>query len=205
MIGPGLRARIRFTRPCRSSVSCRSCLAFALPAVAACALVLTSCGEQTPGGLPAGGQSQSVAGSTAADANTDEPITAQDDAADADDPIVVKIGEQEFATNMAIYRKYDETKGGPLDLQAPVVPSEELVGGRKQDFVSGTIYWSPETGAQIVRGQIHVAYLDNGGPTGQLGWPVGDETIEGAAIFSEFQRGQIRVENQAIRVIEHTS
>ncbi|MDV8002606.1 hypothetical protein [Rhodococcus sp. IEGM 1408] len=186
-------------------MSRRSCLAFAMPAVAACALVLTSCGEQTPGGLPAGGQPQSSAGSTPAAAVTEEPVTARDDVSDADDPIVVKIGEREFATNMAIYRKYDGAKGGPLDLQAPVAPAEELVGGKKQDYVSGTIYWSPETGAQIVRGQIHVAYLDNGGPTGQLGWPVGDEIIEGAAVFSDFQRGQIRLENQAIRIIEHTS
>ena len=184
-----------------------------LAAVAACALVLSACGEQTPGGLPAEGQPQ-AAGSDAAASTDQAPLTAGDDASDADDPIVVKIGEQEFATNMAIYRKYDETKGGPLALQAPVASAEELVGGKKQDFVSGTIYWSPETGAQIVRGQILTTYLDNGGPTGQLGWPVGDEKIEGeavvgeavegGAVFSDFQRGQIRVENQAVRVIEHT-
>lgn len=194
-----------------------------LAAAAVCALALSGCGEQTPGGLPAEGQQ--AAGSTAAGSTAAAPLTAQGGASDENDPIVVKIGEQEFATNMAIYRRYDEAKGGPLALQAPVAPAEELVGGKKQDFVSGTIYWSAETGAQIVRGQILATYLDNGGPTGQPSWPVGDETIEGHAaesdavesdaveggaaeggvIFSDFQRGQIRVENQAIRVIEHTS
>lgn len=199
-------------------MSRRNTLARAFPVVAACALVLGACGEQIPGGMPAeaqhvdqGAQGQGdkgeqhtadqVVGEQPADAGaaTGEP----DAGSDADDPIVVKIGDEEFATNMAIYRKYDGAKGSPLALQVPAASAEELDGGKKQDYAAGSIYWSPESGAQIVRGQILATYLDNGGPSGRLGWPVGDETVEGESIFSDFQHGQIRLENQSIRVIEH--
>lgn len=187
----------------------RSTLARAFPIIAACALVLGACGEQTPGGMPAEGQQvdqvaegQGDKGEQPADAGaaTGEPNAGSD----ADDPIVVKIGEEEFTTNMAIYRKYDGAKGSPLALQVPAAPADALDGGKKQDYLAGSIYWSPESGAQIVRGQILATYLDNGGPGGYLGWPVGDETVEGESIYSDFQHGQIRLENQSIRVIEHT-
>lgn len=188
-------------------MSRRTPLTFALPAIVAGASLLGACGEQTPGGMPAEDQQVGqVAGSeqtVEADGATAEAEGAVGADTDADDPIVVQIGEDEFATNMAIYRRYDEAKVGPLALRGPVAPAEELDGGKKQDYVAGSIYWSPETGAQIVRGQILVTYLDNGGPGGRLGWPVGDETVEGDVIFSDFQHGQIRLENQSIRVIEH--
>lgn len=187
-------------------MSRRSPFAVALPVVAACALVLTACGEQTPGGVQPGavqeqaqeqGQGQGQSGGQAqAQAETAE---------DADDPIVIKIGEDEFRTNMAIYRKYDSVKGGPLNLQAPTKSAEELDGGKKQEFHSGVVYWSPETGAQIVRGQILKTYMDNGGARGTLGWPVGDETTEGGATYSDFENGRIKLENMAIQVIEHAN
>ena len=177
-------------------MSRRPILALAVPLLAACALSLTACGEQVPGGAQPGG------GEQAAEQSDQQDQSGQQDGADADNPIVVKIGEEEFATNMAIYRKYEEAKGGPLALQAPVASVEELDGGKKQDYVTGIVFWSPATGAHIVRGEILTTYFDNGGPGGQLGWPVGDEMTEGEAIYSDFERGQIRLENQAIRVIQ---
>lgn len=199
-------------------MSRRSSLVLALPIVTACALALTACGEQVPGGLPDDGSEPTStvqnaasgdAGSTGADgaAEVDGAAEAGGAAvgdADAADPIVVKIGDEEFATNMAIYRRYDEAKDGPLALQAPLASAEEIDGGKRQDYTSGAIYWSPETGAHILRGQILTTYLDNGGPAGVLGWPVGDETVEGEVIYSDFQNGQIRLEDRAIRVVEHT-
>lgn len=170
--------------------------ASALVTLTACVLVLSACGEQTPGGMPAGGQDQTAP----ADGGPDT----QAEGSDADDPIVVKVGEVEYLTTMAIYRRYDAAKETPLALQQPVAPAEALDGGKKQNFVDGAIYWSPGTGAQIVRGQILVTYLEGGGPTGPLGWPVSDETAEDGVIFSDFQRGQIRMEDRAIRVIEHS-
>lgn len=205
-------------------MSRRSSLGYALPMVAACALVLTACGEQTPGGMPSEGQAQAGAEQTGGEQNgageigaeqnggsgaeadqvADGPGDRQAPGSDADDPIVVKIGEDEFLTNMAIYRRYDDAKQTPLALMGPVAPAEDLDGGKKQDFVDGSVYWSPQTGAQIVRGQILATYLDNGGPAGRLGWPVSDETTEDETVYSDFQRGQIRLEDQAIRVVEHS-
>lgn len=203
-------------------MSRRTSLTLAVPVIVAGALLLSACGEQTPGGMPAEGQQvgQVAAGSeqtvdaAVAPAEDDgaaaveSSTTAKDTHAagagsDADDPIVVKIGEDEFATNMAIYRRYDAAKGSPLALRAPVAPAEELDGGKKQDYVAGAIFWSPETGAQIARGQILATYLENGGPAGKLGWPVSDEKVEGDVILSDFQHGQIRLENESIRVVEN--
>lgn len=194
-------------------MSRRSSLVLASSIAAACALALTACGEQVPGGMPKDGSELTSTVQNAATDNADGAAGA-DGAAEADgvvagdtdaaDPIVVKIGDEEFATNMAIYRRYDDAKGGPLALQAPLAPAEEIAGGKKQDYTSGAIYWSPETGAHIVRGQILTTYLDNDGPAGVLGWPVGDETVEGEVIYSDFQNGQIRLEDRAIRVVENT-
>lgn len=201
-------------------MSRRSSPAPALWLLTACVLGLAACGEQVPGGMPAEAQSQTAAGQAA----TEQPATDQIGGdqtggnqtgaglgatgpaagSDADDPIVVKIGEDEFLTNMAIYRRYDDAKETALALGAPVAPAEVLEGGKRQDFADGAIYWSPQTGAQIVRGQILATYLDNGGPAGRLGWPVSDELVEDEVIYSDFQRGQIRLEDQSIRVIEHS-
>ena len=190
-------------------MSRRSSLVSVLPIVTACALALTACGEQVPGGMPdatpeSTSTVQNAAGEGAAvDTGADGSVAdgAGLEEADAADPIVVKIGEEQFATNMAIYRRYDAAKGGPLALQAPLASAEELAGGSKQDYTSGSVYWSPGTGAHIVRGQILATYLDHDGPAGDLGWPVGDETVEGEVIYSDFQNGQIRLENREIRVV----
>lgn len=200
----------------------RSPSTLALSVAAAGALLLTACGEQTPGGMPEDGQGQTQQ-TTVANASgdgdraghTEQPEQGEQPEssgqagrdqqladADPDDPIVVQIGDEEFRTNMAIYRRYDAAKGGPLALQSPVEPAQNLAGGMKQDYTTGSIYWHPATGAQIVRGQILATFLDNGGPSGRLGWPVGDETAEDEAIYSDFQHGQIRLEDQSIRIVE---
>lgn len=164
-------------------MSRRAPVALALPVIAALSLTLTACGEQ---GSPTG-----------------QASAAQGEQPDAEDPIVVQIDDEEFATTMAIYRRYDEAKGGGLALRAPLAPAEEIDGGRVQEYTAGTVYWSPETGARIVRGQILATYLDNGGPTGRLGWPVTDETTEDELVYSEFQNGQIRLKDQAIQVVDY--
>lgn len=161
----------------------RAPLVFALPVIAALSLTLTACGGQ------------SVSEGQASAAHGAEP--------DAEDQVVVQIGDEEYATTMAIYRRYDEAKGTRLALRAPIAPSEELDGGRMQDYAAGTIFWSPEHGAHIVRGQILTTYLAGGGPTGPLGWPVTDEITEDAVTYSEFEGGRIRLQDQAIQVVEN--
>lgn len=123
----------------------------------------------------------------------------------ADDAVVVQIGDARFDTIAAIYDRYDDAKGSPLALHAPVAPAEQLDGGMMQEYSAGTIYWSPETGAHIVRGQILDTYLDHGGPSGPLGWPVSDETVEGELVYSEFQKGRIRLKDMALQVVEYSA
>lgn len=164
-------------------MSRRASSAFASSVIVAMSLTLTGCGGQ------AVSEEQYAAASAA------EP--------DAADPIVVQFGDAEFATTKAIYRRYEEAKGGPLALREPLSPAGELDGGRMQEYTSGTIYWSPENGARIVRGQILTTYLDHGGPSGNLGWPVTDEITEGELTYSEFENGRIRLEDRAIQVIEY--
>ncbi|HJC59583.1 MAG TPA: hypothetical protein H9755_04510 [Candidatus Dietzia intestinigallinarum] len=164
-------------------MSRRAPSAFALSVIAGISLALLGCGGQ------AVSEEQNSAASAA------EP--------DAEEPVVVQIGDAEFATTKAIYRRYEEAKGGELALREPLGPAGELDGGRMQEYASGTIYWSPGNGAHIVRGQILTTYLDNGGPTGSLGWPVTDEISEGELTYSEFENGRIRLEGRAIQVIEY--
>ena len=47
--------------------------------------------------------------------------------------------------------------------------------GRYNDFARGTIYWSAATGAHEVHGAVRGRYLELGGPSGALGFPVTDE------------------------------
>lgn len=163
-------------------MSRRAPLVFVLPVIAALSLTLTACGGQA--------------------VSEDQSSSAQGAEPGDEDPVVIQIGDEEFATTMAIYRRFDEAKGGRLALRAPLAPAEELDGGRVQEYAAGTIYWSPESGAHIVRGQILTTYLDNGGPAGPLGWPVTDETTEGELTYSEFQRGRILLQDRAIQVVE---
>jgi uncharacterized protein with LGFP repeats len=43
--------------------------------------------------------------------------------------------------------------------------------GMGQDFVNGKIFYSPDTGANVVTGQVLAKYESVGGPEGDLGFP----------------------------------
>ncbi|WP_043657132.1 LGFP repeat-containing protein [Nocardia thailandica] len=76
-----------------------------------------------------------------------------------------------------VYKKYVQVGGPNSPLGAPEEAQEAGPnGGQYQDFDGGTIYWSPETGAHIVWGDIREAWEDNGGANGTLGYPTSDET-----------------------------
>ena len=171
---------------------------------------LASCAGQDQGGAveasqdPAATATATATGTAATGgaATATAAPSATEPGGEADDPIVVEIADEQFLTNMAIYTRYVEAKEGPLDLRAPTASAEEIADGKRQEYLTGSIYWSVRTGAQIIRGDILAAYLDAGGPTGPLGWPVGDETVDGEVIYSDFQGGQIRLEDGAIEVEE---
>ncbi|MBD2895319.1 hypothetical protein amrb99_42540 [Actinomadura sp. RB99] len=59
--------------------------------------------------------------------------------------------------------------------------------------VTASVFWSEETGAHIVMGEIREAYLRHGGPAGQLGYPIASETDtdDGRGRVSRFEHGEI--------------
>jgi len=65
--------------------------------------------------------------------------------------------------------------GGPLGL--PVADERPLPDnrGRFQAFQNGMVYWSPQTGAQVVRGAILDAWGKQGYEHGPAGYPTGAE------------------------------
>jgi len=66
-------------------------------------------------------------------------------------------------------------------------------GGWIQNFQLGAIYWSSVAGGRIVSSSIFSEYQRWGGPTGDLGWPMTDQTCELArgGCHQVFQNGEI--------------
>ena len=52
----------------------------------------------------------------------------------------------------------------------------DVVGGIAQTYVDGSIYWSPETGAHAVHGDVDRRYRTLGGPASAWGLPTSEET-----------------------------
>ena len=65
-------------------------------------------------------------------------------------------------------------------------------------MVVSSIFWTAETGACVVTGEIREHYLRNSGPTGELGYPVSDETdtADGTGRVSYFENGYIIWDSQ---------
>lgn len=90
---------------------------------------------------------------------------------------------------------YQATAGpaGPLGL--PTAAEQPLPDGkgRYQSFQNGSIYWSPETGAQVVRGAILAEWGRQGFEGGPAGYPTGPEnkTPERDGMVQGFQGGPI--------------
>jgi uncharacterized protein with LGFP repeats len=53
------------------------------------------------------------------------------------------------------------------------------------------IFWTPDHGAFVVRGAMRAAWDKLGGPTGKLGAPVGDQTVDRDVVAQKFTGGQI--------------
>ncbi len=53
------------------------------------------------------------------------------------------------------------------------------------------IFWTPDSGAWVVRGAINAAWDRLGGSSGALGVPVADETYDGDVVSQKFSGGQI--------------
>ncbi|MGB8402583.1 MAG: hypothetical protein WCE30_00745 [Mycobacterium sp.] len=73
--------------------------------------------------------------------------------------------------------------GGPLGPLGVEEGAQYKVGdkGLGQNYAGGTIFYSPDTGASAVTGQVLDKYRGAGGPQGDLGFPTGSEADGGLA------------------------
>ena len=100
------------------------------------------------------------------------------------------------AVTGAILTKY-ESLGGPAgDLGFPA--ATETDGGVPNSRVSAfsapdkpVIFWTPDTGAIVVRGPINAAWSKLGAATGPLGPPTGDLSVDGDILSQDFSDGEI--------------
>ncbi|SDX49414.1 Uncharacterized conserved protein, contains LGFP repeats [Modestobacter sp. DSM 44400] len=75
--------------------------------------------------------------------------------------------------------------------------SDELVAadgvGRLQQFQGGSVFWSPTTNAQVVRGVMFAAWAAVGADTGPYGYPISGELVaaDGVGRLQQFEGGSI--------------
>jgi uncharacterized protein with LGFP repeats len=103
----------------------------------------------------------------------------------------------------AILDKY-MSLGGPADGDLGF-PTIDEGAGRAPDSRNTTfsaadnpvIFWTPDTGARVVRGPINAAWDTLGGSAGQLGVPTDDETYRGNLITQKFSGGELTYDRKA--------
>lgn len=114
--------------------------------------------------------------------------------------IIWKTGTSEaFAVYGSIHAKWGEQKWDSGELGFPVTDETGTPDGigRYNHFENNaSIYWTPNTGARIVKGYIRKAWADQGWERGRLGYPLTDELVtegtNGRGRSSRFEGGEIR-------------
>lgn len=97
----------------------------------------------------------------------------------------------------AILDEY-QALGGPADgdLGFPTIDEGDgkAPGSRNTTFSAAdrpVIFWTPDTGARVVRGAVNAAWDKLGGSAGVLGVPTDDETYSGDEVSQTFSGGQV--------------
>ena len=103
----------------------------------------------------------------------------------------------------AILEKY-ESLGGPADSDLGFPTIDEGPGrapeSRNTTFSAAdnpVIFWTPATGARVVRGPINAAWDKLGGSSGVLGVPAEDEAYNGAVVTQKFTGGELSYDARA--------
>jgi uncharacterized protein with LGFP repeats len=103
----------------------------------------------------------------------------------------------------AILDKY-MSLGGPADgdLGFPTIDegAGKAEGSRNTTFSAPdnpVIFWTPDTGARVVRGPINAAWDKLGGSAGQLGVPTDDEMYRGNLVTQKFTGGEVTYDRKA--------
>lgn len=97
-----------------------------------------------------------------------------------------------------ILDKYTEL-GGPADSDLGFPTMDEVTGlvgpdSRVSTFSAAdkpAIFWTPDTGAWVVRGAMNIAWEKLGGSAGTLGVPLEDESYDGDVIGQKFTGGEV--------------
>ena len=97
----------------------------------------------------------------------------------------------------AILQKYDSLGGAADgDLGFPTIDegAGKAPGSRNTTFSAAdkpVIFWTPDTGAHVVRGAINAAWDKLGGSAGVLGVPTEDEVFKGDLVSQKFTAGEL--------------
>jgi uncharacterized protein with LGFP repeats len=101
------------------------------------------------------------------------------------------------AVETDILTKYEAAGGPGGDLGFPIANETDgslKPASRVSEFSASdkpVIFWTPEHGAFVVRGAIRAAWGKLLGATGQLGAPLGDQTVGKDGVTQKFTGGQI--------------
>ena len=83
--------------------------------------------------------------------------------------------------------------GNPVDEGAGSAELDEGDGrGRSRDYEHGSIFFTPQTGAHEVHGDIRDLWASMGFERSKLGYPVSDEMDMPGGRLSRFEHGEIR-------------
>ena len=103
----------------------------------------------------------------------------------------------------AILDKYSRSAGPPTATWAS--PRSTRARGRPRTAAtprsaprtSPVIFWTPDTGARVVRGPINAAWDKLGGSAGPLGVPTEDEAYRGNLVTQKFTGGEVTYDRKA--------
>jgi uncharacterized protein with LGFP repeats len=88
-----------------------------------------------------------------------------------------------------IRAKYDATGCSP---GLPTSRQVSVAGGRRQTFEGGSIFFKDGLGAHELGGDVLAYYLDQGGPSGSLGFPTSDvQKLDNGSTRARFENGTI--------------
>ncbi|GAA3511050.1 hypothetical protein [Dietzia aurantiaca] len=91
----------------------------------------------------------------------------------------------------AVAERWAELGGVEGELGAATGPAEDVDGGSISGFDRGALVLTPSGRAFLVQGEILTAYLEAGGPGGELGFPTADEATTDGGWISTFDGGVI--------------
>ncbi|MET3860354.1 uncharacterized protein with LGFP repeats [Dietzia sp. 2505] len=90
-----------------------------------------------------------------------------------------------------VAERWNDLGGEAGELGRAGGPATDVGGGSITGFERGAIVLTPAGRAFVVQGEILTAYLDAGGPGGELGFPTADEATTDGGWISTFEGGVI--------------